>query len=164
MPKKAPRIPEEIWNRHKEEIIASYSSRTLDQMMKHMMEEHGFEARSSKNQYVGKLKLWKKRKYHTRKNRFFDRPKEQKRRQEGKDSDVHIHTRAETDVEFGRPVHPGHEWCDSYITISTPQSEQTDLPSMGNAFLSRNLGYRFIQEIQNLVHHGLSGNLFAWQG
>lgn len=44
MPKKAPRIPEEIWNRHKEEIIASYSSRTLDQMMKHMMEEHGFEA------------------------------------------------------------------------------------------------------------------------
>ncbi|RAH58804.1 hypothetical protein BO85DRAFT_437938 [Aspergillus piperis CBS 112811] len=119
MPKRAPRIPEEIWNRHKEEIIASYSSRTLDQMMKHMMEEHGFAAR---------------------KNRFFDRPKEQKRRQEGKDSDVHIHTRAETDVEFGRPVHPGHKWCDSYITISTPQSEQIDLPSMGNAFLSRNLG------------------------
>lgn len=45
MPKKAPRIPEEIWNRHKEAIIASYLSRMLDQMMKHMMEEYGFEAR-----------------------------------------------------------------------------------------------------------------------
>lgn len=116
-------------------------------------------AASSKNQYVGKLKLWEKRKYHPRRNRVFDQPKKRKRRQDDKDSDLHIceYTREETEFEFARPVHPGHEWCgfeeeiSSYTTICTPQSEHTHLSSMYRAFLLRNLPwYIFIHEIQNL--------------
>ncbi|RAK93799.1 hypothetical protein BO79DRAFT_103907, partial [Aspergillus costaricaensis CBS 115574] len=70
-----------------------------------------------------------------------------------KDSDLHIYeyTREETEIEFARPVHPGHEWCDNYITICIPQLEQTHLSSMYHAVLLHNLPwFSFIQKIQNL--------------
>lgn len=45
MPKKAPRIPDETWDQHKEAIIAFYSGNPLDRTMKYMVEEYGFQAR-----------------------------------------------------------------------------------------------------------------------
>lgn len=45
MSKKAPRIPDQIWDQHKEAIVAFYSTNTLDRTIKYMVEEYGFQAR-----------------------------------------------------------------------------------------------------------------------
>lgn len=44
---KAPRIPDQIWDQHREEIIAFYLANPLERTMEHMMERYGFEARYS---------------------------------------------------------------------------------------------------------------------
>ncbi|GKZ26721.1 hypothetical protein AbraCBS73388_002974 [Aspergillus brasiliensis] len=160
MPKKAPRIPDETWNQHKEAIIAAYSTNSLDQTMKYMVEVHGFAA--SKNQYIAKLKHWGIGKYHPGSDWAIIQSKERKRKQEGKDSDIYIHgrkyTHAQVGKEIARHVPPGREWCGSedvmpgYITVCTPQPEKTDLSSMYHECLLRNLPcYGFSEEIQSLV-------------
>jgi hypothetical protein len=44
MPPHAPRIPHAIWERHREEIIATYTSGDLPQTMAYMSEKYGFQA------------------------------------------------------------------------------------------------------------------------
>ncbi|OJJ53762.1 hypothetical protein ASPSYDRAFT_50516 [Aspergillus sydowii CBS 593.65] len=44
MSHKAARIPDQIWNQHKETIIPFYKATSLPRTMKYMTEQHGFRA------------------------------------------------------------------------------------------------------------------------
>ncbi|KAE8313069.1 ankyrin repeat-containing domain protein [Aspergillus transmontanensis] len=169
MPKKAPRIPDETWDQYKEAIIAFYSGNPLDRTMKYMVEEYGFQA--SKNQYIGKLKLWGVGKYHPGSDWAIIQSRKRKRSQMGKDSDVHIrgrkYTREEIDKEIARHVPLGREWCSSddvlpdYITVCTPRIEPTGPLGICRGFLLRDLPwYQCTQEIHTLVS-GLLRRHFA---
>jgi hypothetical protein len=45
MPTQAPRIPDKVWDQHKEEIIAFHVAHSLDRTMNYMEEKYGFQAR-----------------------------------------------------------------------------------------------------------------------
>ncbi|RAQ54588.1 ankyrin repeat-containing protein [Aspergillus flavus] len=169
MSKKAPRIPDEIWDQYKEAIIAFYSGNPLDRTMKYMVEEYGFQA--SKNQYIGKLKLWGVGKYHPGSDWAIIQSRKRKQSQMGKDSDVHIrgrkYTREEIEKEIARHVPLGREWCSSddvlpdYITVCTPRIESTGPLGICRDFLLRDLPwYQCTQEIHTLVS-GLLRRYFA---
>jgi hypothetical protein len=113
MTKKAPRIPDETWDRHKPDIIALYLApkSTLDQTMQRMEETHGFRARCdlrfpesrpeadvfrSKNQYTTKLKAWGIGKNANASTwEFIDKVK-RKRKLEGKDSEIVLYGRKQS--------------------------------------------------------------------
>lgn len=44
MPQKAPRIPDQTWNQHKETIIPFYKATSLPETMEYMAEQHGSRA------------------------------------------------------------------------------------------------------------------------
>ncbi|KAL4971083.1 ankyrin repeat-containing domain protein [Aspergillus stella-maris] len=88
MPKSAPRIRNEVWEQHKEEISSLYLERkwTLDQVMAVMRDQHGFEA--SPNQYRAKLKAWKVGKNTSSDVWRFVEVRLRRRQLEGKNSQV----------------------------------------------------------------------------
>ncbi|KAL4795118.1 ankyrin repeat-containing domain protein [Aspergillus venezuelensis] len=88
MSKKAPRIPNEVWEQHKEEILSLYLERkwTLDLVIAVMRDRHGFGA--SPNQYRAKLKAWKVGKNTTPNVWRFVEAELRRRRLEGKNIQV----------------------------------------------------------------------------
>ncbi|KAL5338223.1 ankyrin repeat-containing domain protein [Aspergillus crustosus] len=164
MSKKAPRIPDKIWARHKDAIISLYSAHTLEQTMEHMKEVYGFQA--SKDQYTTRLKTWGISKYHPGSVWAPIERVVRKRSQDGKPSDVYIHqrkyTKRERQKEIARHVPLGQDWygtedvrLPSYVTVCTPSAEaagHAGLPDMGRDFLLRDLPYLQLTEtLQSLA-------------
>ncbi|KAF3386291.1 Ankyrin-2 [Penicillium rolfsii] len=137
MPAKAPRIPNKVWDQHKEEIISFYlAPHSLDQTMKHMEERYGF--RASKNQYNPKLTSWGIGKNVSGSDWANVSAVKRKRSQEGKESEYAFFgrkiTRQKLDKEIARHVPLSKSWCISEkavlpdcITVFTPRAE-----SIGN--------------------------------
>ncbi|RTE77745.1 hypothetical protein BHE90_007799 [Fusarium euwallaceae] len=84
----AARIPLSLWEREKEHIRALYldQDKTLDELVKCMAEEHGFEA--TRAQYIRRLDSWKMRKYSTKEEWEYVHSLVRKRKLEGKESEI----------------------------------------------------------------------------
>ncbi|RMJ09664.1 hypothetical protein CDV36_010695 [Fusarium kuroshium] len=84
----AARIPLSHWEREKEHIRALYldQDKTLDELVKCMAEEHGFEA--TRAQYIRRLDSWKMRKYSTKEEWEYVHSLVRKRKLEGKESEI----------------------------------------------------------------------------
>ncbi|KAH6973072.1 ankyrin repeat-containing domain protein [Ilyonectria sp. MPI-CAGE-AT-0026] len=87
---RAPRIPDVLWDRHKEQICDLYLNKNmqLKVIMDCMAKEHGFSA--TKAQFVRKLEVWGIKKNHTKEAWIYAEAMHQKRKREGKDSEVLI--------------------------------------------------------------------------
>ncbi|RSL98094.1 hypothetical protein CDV31_012740 [Fusarium ambrosium] len=84
----AARIPLSHWEMEKEHIRALYldQDKTLDELVKCMAEEHGFEA--TRAQYIRRLDSWKMRKYSTKEEWEYVHSLVRKRKLEGKESEI----------------------------------------------------------------------------
>ncbi|KAI9834920.1 MAG: hypothetical protein M1819_002643 [Sarea resinae] len=83
------KIPEAEWEIHKAEITNLYPSMTLEALKEHMDTQRGF--RPSVKQYSTHLKDWDLKKYNTGETWRFVGHRVQKRKLEGKESDVYNH-------------------------------------------------------------------------
>ncbi|KAL2856490.1 ankyrin repeat-containing domain protein [Aspergillus pseudoustus] len=132
MPPHAARIPDAIWEQHREEIIAMYTSGSLARTMTQMSEKHGFQA--TENQYTRQLKLWGIKKYNSGNDWKLIARETRKRRAEGKESAVTMRgrkfTKLDREKEIARHVPLREQWSTSgdsvlpaYITVSTPPAD-----------------------------------------
>ncbi|KAJ5965081.1 uncharacterized protein N7479_004957 [Penicillium vulpinum] len=168
MPPTAPRIPDEIWAQHREELITFYfeSDNTLQETISYMKERYGFEA--TKNQYTAKLKSWGVTKYFPGSIWGSVASVKRKREQEGKDSDFAFHdrklTRQKVDKEIARHVSsiklgPRSENAvlPDYITVSTPLAESSGISR--EALLCGIPWYQYTQDIHTLVSERLKWSI-----
>ncbi|CEL06900.1 hypothetical protein ASPCAL10069 [Aspergillus calidoustus] len=158
MPPHAPAIADEVWARHREEIIAFYQSSSLPKTMAYMVEKHNF--RASKNQYIRMLDLWGIKKNHPGKDWIAIAKVKRKRSKIGKESEVSIHgrkrTRQQVEKEIARHVpllelccSPGDVVLPDYISVSTPLAQPV---GVSRERLLLNLPwYQYGREIQAFV-------------
>ncbi|KAE8553615.1 hypothetical protein TMatcc_006939 [Talaromyces marneffei ATCC 18224] len=105
MAPKAPRIAEEIWEQHRNEITALYCAPkgTLKKTMQIMEGKYGFQA--TKNQYTTKFETWGIQKYADRAIwAYVDQKLRKRKLEEGKDSGFIIHERKRTRLEVEKEI------------------------------------------------------------
>lgn len=169
MPAKAPRIPNEIWDQHKEAIIAFYftADNSLERTIDYMDENYGFRPRysihflrlnesgiwpcntaiPSKNQYTRKLELWGIRKYLPGSIWAGVESTKRKRSQEGKDSDFAFpgrkYTRRKVEKEIARHVPLGSKWSSPedavLVDYISVSTPPAELTGISRDFLLRNI-------------------------
>ncbi|RSL76111.1 hypothetical protein CEP51_010266 [Fusarium floridanum] len=123
----AARIPLSLWEREKEHIRALYldQDKTLDELVKCMAEEHGFEA--TRAQYIRRLDSWKMRKYSTKEEWEYVDSLVRKRKLEGKESEIIMGGKSvpvkKLKKELGRYGQPSssEEQCSTFIDRLDPE-------------------------------------------
>ncbi|RSM13646.1 hypothetical protein CEP52_001842 [Fusarium oligoseptatum] len=129
----AARIPLSLWEREKEHIRALYldQDKTLDELVKCMAEEHGFEA--TRAQYIRRLDSWKMRKYSTKEEWEYVDSLVRKRKLEGKESEIIMGGKSvpvkKLKKELGRYGQPSssEEQCSTFIDRLDPEIGTTAL-------------------------------------
>ncbi|OJJ48013.1 hypothetical protein ASPZODRAFT_15459 [Penicilliopsis zonata CBS 506.65] len=180
MPKRAPRISDEVWERHKEEIIALYSASnlTLEQTRVRMESNHGFQA--SQNQYTKRLKDWGVTKNSpTNIWPTVNAKMKKRKREEGKDSEVSLHHKPLSSKKVQKEIARHVTFTQTLgnlesaptpegVTISTPAC--ISIPGYREVYTKNLPSLRLRDEVlsnfQNMLKHkdSDSGSLFIWHG